>query len=164
VLQVFKTLPVARETCRADGLPARAHAYVRDTITLGWEDRLKARGRRRSDGGLEFGTALSRGTVLVEGDCFVIDESARVVAVIERGEAVFVIVPATAAEWGRFAYCIGNSHQPIMIQNDAIICPDASGMEQVLTYHGIPFSRSVRPFTPLGPAGGPYAAGHQHQP
>jgi urease accessory protein len=164
MLQVFKTLPVARETFRADGLPESARAYARETITLGWEDRLKARGRRKSDGGVEFGVALRRGTVLLEGDCLVIDEAMAVVSVIERREAVFVIEPATGADWGRFAYYIGNSHQPIMITAEAIICPDVPGVEQVLTYHRIPFSRSVRAFTPIGQAGELYVAGHQHRP
>jgi urease accessory protein len=164
MLQVFRTLPIARETFREDGLPASASAYARDTITLGWEDRFKARARRRSDGGVEFGTDLRRGAVLRGGDCFVIDEAMLVVAVIERREAVFVIEPATSTDWGRFAYYIGNSHQPVMITDEGILCPDLPGMEQVLTYHSIPFSRSVRAFTPLGQAGGAYAADHQHRP
>jgi len=164
MLQVFKTLPVARETYREDGLPARARSYTRDTITLGWEDRLKARARRTSDGGVEFGTALQRGAVLREGDCFVLAEPLLVVTVLERLEAVFVIEPVTAADWGQFAYYIGNSHQPVMIADGSMICPDVPGMEQVLTYHRIPFSRSVRAFTPIGHAGAPYAAGHQHRP
>ncbi len=44
-----------------------------------------------------------------------------------------------------FAYHIGNSHQPVMIADDAIVCPDALGMEQVLTYHAIPFLREQPP-------------------
>jgi urease accessory protein len=164
MLQVFKTLPVAQETYREGGLPARSGSYTRDSITLAWEDRLKARARRKSDGGVEFGTALRRGTVLREGDCFVLDEALLVVTVLERLEAVFVIEPVRAADWGQFAYDIGNSHQPIMITDESIICPDVPGMERVLIYHSIPFSRSLRAFTPMGHAGTPYVAGHQHRP
>jgi urease accessory protein len=164
MLQVFKTLPVTRETFREDELPAGARSYRRDTITLGWEDRRKTRARRKSDGGVEFGTTLRRGTMLREGDCFMFDEAMLVVAVIERREAVFVVEPTTTADWGRFAYYIGNSHQPLMITDEAMICPDVPGMEQVLTYHAIPFSRSCRPFTPVSQAGGPSVAGHQHWP
>jgi urease accessory protein UreE len=163
MLHVFKSLPVAREIHRAEALPERARGFVRHTITLGWEERLKARGRRRSDGGLEFGTALPRGTTLAEGDCFVLDEAAIVVAVAERLEPLFVIEPRTPVEWGLYAYCIGNSHQPLMLTAAGIVCPDVAGMEQVLTYHRIPFSRAAGPFTPTS-LGGEYVPGHQHGP
>ena len=164
MLEVFKFIPVVRETCRADALPDAVRAYARETLTLGWEERLKTRGRRRSDAGIEFATALERGTVLRGGDCFVVDEASLVVVVVERLENVFVIEPRTPAEWGLFAYCIGNSHQPLMLVDAAIVCPDLPGMEQVLLYHGIPFSRSVRTFTPVGLAGKPYGEGHRHRP
>jgi len=53
--------------------PAGLVEHPRDSITLGWEDRLKGRARRRTDGGVEFGTALPRGTVLREGDCLALE-------------------------------------------------------------------------------------------
>lgn len=162
MLQVFKPLPVAREVFRQDALPASARSYSRDTITLGWEERLRARGRRRSDAGLEFGTTLARGVALHGGDCLVIDEASTVVVVIERAEPVFVVTPASASQWALFAYHIGNSHQPVMITDSAIVCADVPGMEQVLQYHAIPFTRAVRPFTPVGLADGSLA--HRHQP
>ena len=97
-------------------LPAAARAIRRDTLTLGWEERLKARARRRTDGGVEFGTALPRGTVLREGDCLV----ARAIrrwssSVVERAGAGARRPPASPREWALFAYHIGNSHQPLMI-------------------------------------------------
>jgi urease accessory protein UreE len=164
MLHVFTSLPIVRDIHRADALPERARAYGRDLITLGWEERLKARGRRRSDGGLEFGTTLPRGTTLCAGDSFVFDEQAIVVTVAERLERVFVVEPPTPVEWGLFAYCIGNSHQPLMLTAAAIVCPDVPGMEQVLTYHGIAFSRSIRAFTPVSLGGELPGAGHQHNP
>jgi urease accessory protein len=157
---VFRSLPVARDVYPGDALPSGARMYARDTITLGWEDRLRARGRRRSDSGLEFGTTLPRGIVLRGGDCFVLDEASTAVVVVEREEPVLVIEPRTGSEWALFAYHIGNSHQPVMITDRAIICPDIAGIEQVLQYHRIGFTRAVHPFTPVGldmPA-------HRHQP
>jgi urease accessory protein len=148
---VFKSLPVVREIHRAQSLPEAAHDYPRDTITLGWEERLRTRGRRRSDRGVEFGMALPRGTVLRDGDCFVLDRPSLVVAIVEREEPVLVVEPRTPAEWGLYAYYIGNSHQPLMITDWAIVCPDAPGMEQVLVQHGIAYSRCILAFTPVGP-------------
>jgi urease accessory protein UreE len=157
VLRMFKPLPVVREVFRLDTLPDLARAAPRDTITLGWEERLKARARRRSDAGTEFGTALRRGTVLRQDDCLVLTDV--VVVVAERLEPVFVIRPATGAEWGLFAYQIGNSHQPLMIADDALVCPDVPGMRLVLEHHGIPFAPGERPFTPTAAV-----AGHEHVP
>ncbi|HEX4347344.1 MAG TPA: urease accessory protein UreE [Vicinamibacterales bacterium] len=145
------------DVCREDALPERARPYAADTITLGWEDRLKARARRRSDGGAEFATTLERGVVLSGGDVFVIDELALSVAVVERPEPVFVVRPKNAAEAALFGYQIGNSHQPLMITGDAIVCADLPGMEQILEQYGIPFERTSRPFTPVSGA-----ADHSH--
>lgn len=164
MFKVFNALPVAREFIRTGAFPERVNGYHFDTITLGWEERLKARGRRRSDRGLEFGTALARGTVLLEGDCLLVDDARTVVSVVEREDAVFVIRPATLADWAIFTYAIGNSHQPVMITSSTIVCPDVLGMRQVLEYHDIPFRPSTLAFTPLSLGADPYSPGHQHNP
>ena len=155
---MFRALPVVHDIQRTDALTGAAAAYRRDTLTLGWDERLKARARRRTDGGVEFATALPRGTVLRRGDCFAIDAVSLVVAVVERLEPVFVLRPRTPRDWALFGYQIGNSHQPLMLDEDAMVCADLPGMEQVLTYHGIPFTRERRAFTPVG-----QLATHQHR-
>ena len=155
---LFKSLPVAKTTVRLDTLSALPHGYLEDTVTLGWEERLRVRARRRSDGGFEFATTLPRGTVLRSEDCFVFESPQIVVRVVELDEPMLVVRPSTNREWGLFAYHIGNSHQPMMITEDAIVCPDALGMDQILKYHAIPFSREHRPFTPVG-----QVSDHQHQ-
>src|SRR5262245_17626043 len=157
VLQLFKSLPVAREIVRGGALPPHAREYRRETITLGWEERLKVRSRRASDGGLEFGTALPRGTVLRAGDCIVLDDAKVIVAVVERLEPVLVVEPATPHEWGTFAYHIGNNHQPMMVSGRALVCPDVPGVQQLLEQHGITFSRAMLPFTPVG-----FVPDHRH--
>lgn len=147
---MFRSIPIARMCYQASAVPPAAASYTHDSITLGWEDRLKARGRRRSDSGFEFATALPRGTVLAAGDRLVLDEAARVVEVRELAEDVLVVTPASPQEWGLFAYHIGNSHQPLMMTATAIVCAELPGMVQVLEFHGIPFVRERRPFTPVG--------------
>ena len=98
MLYALKSLPVVREVYRSDALPPIAGDYRRDTITLGWEDRVRARGRRRSDNGVEFGTALERGTVLRDGDWLLLDGLATAIGVVARAEAVLVIEARTPAE------------------------------------------------------------------
>ena len=142
MLQAFKSLPVAR-AMSSRRRPARAARATRATPSRSaGKSGCSARGRRRSDGGVEFGTALTRGTVLRGGDCFVLEQPAIVVAVVERPEPVFVIVPRTPAEWALFAYHIGNCHQPVMVTDEAIVCADVPGMKEVLDYHRIPFTRA----------------------
>jgi urease accessory protein UreE len=148
-LIVFKSLPVVERAYRRDELPEACATYTPDTITLGWEDRLKARGRRRSDGGVEFGTALPRGTVLRSADLLVVDASRVVISVVERPEIVFVVTPGSAREWGLFAYHIGNGHHPMMLTEHALVCPDVPGVESLLQYHQIPYERGLRAFTPV---------------
>src|SRR5262245_30669483 len=114
MLNAFKSMPIARTIYRPESLPDSAREYAADTVTLGWEERLRTRGRRMSDAGVMFGTTLARGTVLRGGDCFVLDSIATVVTVVEMPEAVFVVVPQAPSQWALFAYHIGNCHQPLM--------------------------------------------------
>jgi urease accessory protein len=145
---MFRTLPVAGAAYREETLPVSALGYARDTVALGWEERLKSRGRRRSEGGLEFGTSLPRGIVLRSGDRLVLEPPRTIVEVVERLEPAFVIEPRTPAEWGLFAYHIGNGHQPLMITDRALVCPEVPGVEMLLQYHRIPFARAEVAFTP----------------
>ena len=138
-------------------LSEEARSYARDTLTLGWEDRTHARGRRRTDGGVEFATSLPRGTVLRAGDCFVLDHPPLVVTVVEQPEPVFVIQPRAPAEWALYAYHIGNRHQPLMITDQGLVCPDVPGVEPLLQQHKMPYARATLPFTPAATV-----AGHQH--
>jgi urease accessory protein len=142
---------------RDSDLPDVARSYARDTVTLGWEERTRAHARRRSDGGVEFGTSLPRGTVLRGGDAFVLDESRVVVTVVERPEPVFLIRPRSPAEWALYAYHIGNRHQPLMISSEGLVCPDVQGMAQLLEQHRMPYVRQTMPFTPAAAV-----AGHSH--
>ena len=139
---------VIEQIHREDALPPTTRGYARDTMTLGWDDRLRVHGRRRSDGGVAFGLSLPRGTMLRGGDCLVVDEAKTVVVVVERSEPVFLIEPRTPQEWGLFAYHIGNRHQPLMITETGIVCPDVAGVEQLLEQQRIPFVRRTLAFTP----------------
>src|SRR5262245_11834547 len=142
---------------RADDLPAHARDFARDTLTLGWEERTRGHGRRRTDGGVELGTALPRGTVLRAGDCFVLDDLRLIVEVVERSEPVFLITPRQPTEWALFAYHIGNRHQPIMVTERGLVCPDVPGVEQLLEQHHMPHERATLPFTPAATT-----VGHHH--
>ena len=150
-------MTIVERVYRDEFLPETARQYARDTVTLGWEDRTHVHGRRRSDHGVEFGTSLPRGTVLRAGDLLVLDAERLIVAIVERPEPVFVVEPKTPYEWGLFAYHIGNRHQPLMITDGALVCPDVPGVEQLLQQHRMPYARATLAFTPAATV-----AGHQH--
>ena len=48
-------------------------------------------------------------------------------------------------------------HQPVMITDRALVCPDVPGVEQLLQQHHMPYTRAMRPFTPAATV-----AGHAH--
>jgi urease accessory protein len=150
-------MTIVEQVFKESELPGESRGWRRDTVTLGWQDRTHAHGRRRTDGGVEFGTSLPRGTVLRGGDCLLLDTDRLVVSVVERAEAVFVIEPRTPPEWALFAYHIGNRHQPVMITDRSLVCPDVPGVEALLRQHHVPYVRSTLPFTPAATV-----AGHQH--
>jgi urease accessory protein len=141
-------LTVIDQAYREHALPATARGYTRDTLTLGWEERLRVHGPRQSDGGVAFGLSLARGTMLRGGDCLIVHDATTVVVVVERPEPVFLIEPRTPQEWALFAYHIGNRHQPLMVTERGMVCPDAAGVKQLLEQQRIPFSRTTLPFTP----------------
>jgi len=141
-------MTVIERVYRERDLPDVARGFTRDTVTLGWEERTRAHALRTTDNGVEFGTSLPRGTVLRNGDCLVLEPERVVVTVAERLERVFLVEPQSAPEWALFAYHIGNRHQPLMITDEALVCPDAPGVEQVLQQHHMPYTRATRAFTP----------------
>jgi urease accessory protein UreE len=150
---VFRTIPTAESVHRADVLPDSTGGFARDRIVLGWEERQKTRGRRVTEGGVEFGLALPRGSVLRTGDSLILESISTIVEIVERLEPAFFIAPRSPAEWGLFAYHIGNGHQPLMITEHGLVCPEVPGVELLLQYHRIPYERTQVAFTPTAASG-----------
>src|SRR5437762_13171724 len=147
-------MTIVERVYRESNLPGVPRSFGRDTLTLGWEDRTHAHGRRVTDGGVEFGASLPRGTVLGAGDRLVLEAERLVVTVVERPEPVFVIESRSMTESALYAYHIGNRHHPLMVADGSLICPDAPGVEQLLQQHRIPYARAIRPFTPVATTAG----------
>lgn len=148
-MALFRSVPIAETVFQIDRLPAGLASHPRDAITLGWEERARTKARWKTEGGVEFGTSLAPDTVLSEGSCLALERPPLVIVVHERPELVLVATPSSAEQAAHWAYCIGNSHQPLMIQPGALVCLDMPGTSDMLAYHGIPFTRDTRPFTPV---------------
>lgn len=145
---LFKRLPVADAVFSLQTLPAALADYQRDEVRLAWTARADTRGRHTTEGGVEFGVMLPPGRVLADGDCLALDAPRTLVVVRAIAEPVLVTASATPRDLARWAYLLGNSHQPLMLDADVLVCPDTRDAEQVLSYYAIPFTRDTRAFSP----------------
>jgi urease accessory protein UreE len=121
--------------------------YIRDTITLAWDDRRQGHGRRTSDSGVEFAISLTAGIVLKDGDCFVLDAEKTIVAVQEAVQPVYVIRPRTPQEWAYYAYQVGNRHQSVMIGESELIFLQNPAVRSLLEQLHVHYTTDARPFT-----------------
>jgi len=121
--------------------------YMRDTITLAWDDRRQGHGRRTSDSGIEFAISLDAGTVLKNGDCFVLDPERAIIAVQEAVQPVYVIRPRTSQDWAYYAYHVGNRHQSVMIGESELIFLQNPAVRSLLDQLHVHYTVDARPFT-----------------
>ena len=128
-------------------LASEYSGYIRDTITLSWDDRRQGHGRRTSDSGVEFAISLSAGIVLKDGDCFVLDVEKTVVVVQEAVQPVYIIRPRTPQEWAYYAYQVGNRHQSVMIGESELIFLQNPAVRSLLDQLHVHYTTDARPFT-----------------
>jgi urease accessory protein len=140
-------MTIIEEVRPISALGDRYSTYRSDTITLAWEDRRQGHGRRKSASGIEFAISLPDGTVLKNGDCFVLDPERAIVAVQEAVEPVYVIRPKTSQEWAYYAYHVGNRHQSVMIGESELIFLENPAVRSLLDQLHVPYIRDARPFT-----------------
>lgn len=151
----FRSVPTAESVLDLQRLPAGVAGHPRDTVVLGWAERMSPRGRWTTEGGVDFGASLPRGTVLAEGQALAIEHPPLLILVRAKPEPVLVACPASAGQAMLWAYQLGNAHLPLMLDAGLLICLDVRGVDEVFTFHAIPFTRETRPFTPV-----PQGPGH----
>jgi urease accessory protein UreE len=147
---VEKTWPI---TSVASAFPSYAH----DTLTLTWEERRRGHGKRQSDGGIEFAISLPNGTLLRNGDCFILDAELTIVKVREAYEPVFIVRPETPQRWAFYAYHVGNRHQAVMIGDVELILLQNPAVRSLLEQLDVPYTADSRSFT-----GSLVHSGHSH--
>jgi urease accessory protein len=136
----------------ADGLRGRA----RDTLRLTWEERRWTRKRVLTTGGREIALALPTGSVLRPGDVVAVEDG-WYLEVEGRPEPVLAVFPRDRAEAVRVAFDVGNRHFSLALEGDAILVPDDTAMEQLVTRLGVPWERRTAVYDPIG-------GGHRHAP
>src|SRR3989442_11134601 len=121
--------------------------FRRDTITLTWEERRQGHGRRKSDGGIDFVISLPGGTVLKEGDCFLLPDEKVAVVIREAPDPVYVVHPKTPQDWAYYAYHVGNRHQAVMIGETELIFLQNPAVRSLLEQLHAHYTTDARPFT-----------------
>ena len=140
-------MTVVDKTIKASDIGSQYNDYLRDTLTLKWEDRRQGHGRRRSDAGVEFAISLPAGTVLKGDDCLVLDPERTIVRINEAAEPVYVVRPKTAQDWAYYAYHVGNRHQEVMIGETELIFLQNPAVRSLLEQLHAHFETGTRPFT-----------------
>jgi urease accessory protein len=129
----------------------------RDTLRLSWEERRWTRKRVLTTRGREIALALPTGSVLHPGDMIAMGDD-WYLEVEGRPEPVLAVFPRDRAEAIRVAFDVGNRHFSLALDGDAILVPDDTAMEQLVTRLGVPWERRSAVYDPIG------GGGHRHAP
>lgn len=140
-------MTVIEQIVRSADIGPQYDSYRRDTLTLKWEERRRGHGKRRSDVGLDFAISLPGGTILKEGDCFILDPEQTIVRILEAPEHVYVVRPGKPQEWAYYAYHVGNRHQHVMIGEAELIFLQSPAVRSLLEQLHVQFETGERPFT-----------------
>jgi urease accessory protein len=121
--------------------------YRHDILSLTWEERRQGHGKRRSMSGFEFAISLPSGTILKQGDLFILEPDRTIVTVHETPEPVYIVRPKTSQEWAFYAYHVGNRHQQVMIGQTELIFLQNPAVRSLLEQLHVHFDLAERPFT-----------------
>lgn len=132
---------------------------ARDSLTLAFELRRRARLRARLDSGQEVGLLLERGLSLKHGDRLATREGDLVVEVRARPEVLSRVTVSDAHLLARAAYHLGNRHVPLQIEPGRLSYQHDHVLDGLMHELGLQVDVIEVPFEPE--AGG-YSGGHRH--
>jgi urease accessory protein len=122
------------------GAAAALAGKERDTLRLTWEERRWTRKRVVTTAGRTVALALPTGSVLGDGDVLAVEEDWYLV-VEAQPEPVLAALPRNRAEAIRLAFDVGNRHFALALDGPALLVPDDTAMEQLLTRARVPWDR-----------------------
>lgn len=138
---------------KSDG-PLDLSGLERDTVTLDWGERRKARQKVTSASGVELALALPTGSILEEGE--IIHRNGTSYVVVEAAkEDVLYLYPEHAEDYALIAYEIGNRHLPLSISGSWLATPFEPHLEDHFRRQGIRCECRQAPFEPI-------RKGHSH--
>lgn len=128
-------------------LPA-PQATAASTLALTAEERTRTRHHFKTESGEEFYLALTRGTVLRQGDVLQTEDGKTSVQIVAKPEPVLTVTADTALDLLRAAYHLGNRHVPLEVTPDYLrLSPDAV-LKSMLEHMGLYVTEAVLPFQP----------------
>jgi len=132
---------------------------ARESLTLVFELRRRARLRARLDSGVEVGLLLERGLSLKHGDRLATRDGVLIVEVRARPELLSTVETADRDLLTRAAYHLGNRHVPLQIEPGRLSYQHDHVLDGLMHELGLHARVLERPFEPE-PGG--YAGGHRH--
>ena len=130
-----------------------------DPVLLNSEERASAHLVGHSVGGRAVRISLPRGTEINDGDVLALDGTTAVVA-RAAPEALYLVRPGRAYDWGVAGYQLGNLHRPVRFTEDGMLTPADPMVADLLTRLGIAFEERTIPF--VGRRYGAHGAHHHH--
>ena len=130
-----------------------------DALLLNSEERAGAHLVGRSEGGRSVRISLPRGTEINDGDVLALDGTTAVVA-RAASEALYLVRPGDALNWGVAGYQLGNLHRPVRFGDDGMLTPADPMVADLLGRLGIAYEERTMPF--VGRRYGAHGARHRH--
>ena len=131
-----------------------------DALLLNSEERAGAHLVGRSEGGRAVRISLPRGTEINDGDVLALDGTTAVVA-RAAPEALYVVRPGDALNWGVAGYQLGNLHRPVRFSDEGMLTPADPMVADLLGRLGIAYEERTMPF--VGRRYGAHGAHHHHR-
>ena len=132
----------------AAGLAGKA----RDTLRLTWEERRWTRKKAVTTAGRAIALALPTGTVLAPGDVLAVEDHWYLV-VEARPEPVLALFPESYAAAVRIAFDVGNRHFSLGGDEDTLLVPDDTAMEDLVRRLGVRWERREVVYAPIHTSG-----------
>ena len=121
---------------------------TRDTLRLTWEERRWTRKKVVTTAGREVALALPTGTVLEPGDVLAVEEQWYLI-VEPRPEPVLALFHESYEAAVRIAFDVGNRHFSLGGDEDILLVPDDTAMEDLVRRLGVRWERREAVFSPV---------------
>ena len=116
----------------------RDRITAEDPILLTSEERASAHMAGRSRSGRRVRISLPRGSELNDGDVLALDGGTALV-VYAAPEALYLVSPGDARDWGVAGYQLGNLHRPVRFTDEGMLTPVDPMVAALLGRLGIAF-------------------------
>lgn len=121
-------------------------ALTIERLTLSWDELHKKILRKTTDVGRDVGIQMEKGH-LHPGDILFREENHLIVVEVKE-EAVLITPVGNMRQMGLAAHAIGNMHAPIQIQDNRVITPYNSVLQEQLVKLGLSPFKEERAFVP----------------